>query len=206
MPNPASLAATHDTPRALHSSPRNQAQPRPNTDLELLRRRYRQVLERLCGGEQEHLHVLPAMAKVAQRPALQDAFRYHYEKTLSQAERLATVCAALGLRPVTLTTRPAGLSQAARPWSASSSELAGCDDVLITAARQLEHREIADYLVALHCAESLRDQAAVELLEQTLQEEYEADLILAALEAEMTERRPGQAEPPSTQPSSTERG
>ena len=156
-----------------------------NSDLELLRRRYIQKLDDLYGGEMEHLNVLPEMAEVAQAPALKSAFQYHFEKTQAHVERLDEIFAGLGIHPINLQHREAGaLAQEVQHFLAAQEELVGCDAVLIVAARKLEHYELCGYLLALRYAQILQDYTAVGLLDQTLQEEYEADQILAELDAQ----------------------
>jgi ferritin-like metal-binding protein YciE len=138
-------------------------------------------LQRLYGGELEHLNVLPAMAAEAQAPGLKSAFQYHCEKTRAHIERLQRIFAGLGLRPVDLEFQAAAAAQPAAAAPRTPDEAAGREIVLIAAARKLENHEIGGYRLALNCAQALRDYPAAHLLEQTLQEEYEADRILAAL-------------------------
>jgi len=156
-----------------------------NTELELLRRRYVQKLDDLYGGEMEHLNILPGMARVAHSPALKSAFQYHLEKTKAHVERLDQSFAGLGIRPINLKHREAeALAQEAQRFLTTHNELAGCEAVLISAARKMEQYEISGYLLALRYAQILRDHTAADLLEQTLNEEYEADQILAELDAD----------------------
>lgn len=157
------------------------------TDLQVsvgrLHNRYLRTLYRLYGGELEHVHVLPAMARLAQTPALRSALQYHWEKTRGHAERLRRILAGLG-RPLVELPRPA--DPPAVPEAAGwppALDAAGCEATLIAGARNLEHHEIMGYLLALNCAQILRETAAAELLAETLDEEYEADRILAALAA-----------------------
>ena len=162
-----------------------------NSELELLRRRYVQKLDDLYGGEMEHLNVLPGMAGVAHSPALKSAFQYHLEKTKAHVERLDQIFAGLGIRPINLRHREAeALAREVQRFLTTHDELAGCEAVLISAARKMEHYEISGYLLALRYAQVLRDHTAADLLEQTLKEEYEADQILAELDA----HRPGGAQ------------
>jgi ferritin-like metal-binding protein YciE len=153
-----------------------------NTDLELLKRRYVQKLDRLYGGEVEYLNVLPGMVGVAHSPALKSALQYHFEKTKAQVERLDRIFARMGIRPINFQHRETKtLAQEAQRFLTTQEEAVECDRVLISAARKMEHSEISGYLLALQYAQILRDHTAADLLEQTLKEEYEADQILAEL-------------------------
>lgn len=153
-----------------------------NTELEWLKGRYRQELDDLYGNEMKNLNILPQMAEVAQAPALKLAFQYHFETTRAQIGRLIHIFVGLGWWPIHFDydclrslAQEAGFMRPARGTAADS------DSKLIVAARKREHREIKAYLMALNCAEILRDQAAASLLEKTLAEEYEADQILTRL-------------------------
>lgn len=157
---------------------------RLNQELETFKGRYVRELNRLYGGELEHRNVLPEMARLAQTPGLKSVFQYHLEKTRIHVERLQRIFVGLGLQPADLGPGAAVTTRPSREWALTPDESAECEAVLIAAARRLEHHEIVSYLLALNCAQILRDDAAVRLLEQTLREEYEADGILATLQAD----------------------
>src|SRR3990172_3555407 len=154
-----------------------------DSDMDLLRRRYVQTLDNLYGGEMEHLNVLPEMAEVAHSSALKSALQYHFEKTRAHVERLDQIFAGLGIRPINLKHREVkALAQGAQRFLTTQDDWVGCETVLISATRKMEHHEISGYLLALRCAQILQDHVAASRLEQTLQEEYEADQILAELD------------------------
>lgn len=155
-----------------------------DSELDLLRRRYVQKLDELYGGEMEHLNVLPEMAATAHSSALKSAFQYHFEKTMGHVERLNHILTWLGIRPVNFQHRETKvLAREVQRFLATQDEMAECDAVLITAARKMEHYEISSYILALRYAQVLQEDTAADLLEQTLQEEYEADQILAEIDA-----------------------
>jgi ferritin-like metal-binding protein YciE len=153
-----------------------------NTELAWLKGRYIQELNSLYSGKIESLDILPHMMEVAQKPALKSAFQYHFEKTRAQVRRLNLIFADLGVWPAPCEQPPSEkLAQGADASSSTSGECPQCDAMLISAARQMERREILGYLLALNCAEILRDRPAADLLEKTLSEEYEIDQVLAGL-------------------------
>ena len=159
------------------------------SDMDLLRRRYVQTLDNLYGGEMEHLNVLPEMAEVAHSSALKSALQYHFEKTKAHVERLDQIFAGLGIRPINLKHREVkALAQEAQRFLTTQDDWVGCETVLISATRKMEHREISGYLLAARYAQILQDDTAAGLLEQTLKEEYEADQILAELDAPYSSR------------------
>jgi ferritin-like metal-binding protein YciE len=160
-----------------------------DSELDLLKRRYVQKLDELYGGEIEHLNVLPEIAGVAHSSALKSAFQYHIEKTIAHVERLDQILTWLGIRPVNFQHRETKvLAREVQRFMATQAEMAECDAVLITAARKMEHYEISGYLLAVRYAQILQDDTAAGLLEQTLKEEYEADQILAELDAPYSSR------------------
>ena len=153
-----------------------------NTELAWLKCRYIQVLNNLYGGEMDNTEILPEMVESAQAPALKSAFQYYLEKTRIQVWRLNQVFAQLGVWPEIYPQPQAG--RPAGPAGARASRLAAfnpTDAAMTSVLRQNQRRVISGYLLALNCAEILRDRAAVDLLEQTLNEEYEADQIFAEL-------------------------
>jgi ferritin-like metal-binding protein YciE len=132
---------------------------------------------------------LPEMAGVAHSSALKSAFQYHIEKTIAHVERLDQILTWLGIRPVNFQHRETKvLAREVQRFMATQAEMAECDAVLITAARKMEHYEISGYLLAARYAQILQDDTAAGLLEQTLTEEYEADQILAELDAPYSNR------------------
>lgn len=154
-----------------------------DSDMNLLRRRYVQTLDNLYGGEMEHLNVLPEMAEVAHSSALKSALQYHFEKTRAHVERLDQIFAGLGIRPINLKHREVkALAQEAQRFLTTQDDWVESEMVLISATRKMEHHEISGYLLALRCAQILQDHVAASRLEQTLQEEYEAEQILAELD------------------------
>jgi ferritin-like metal-binding protein YciE len=131
----------------------------------------------------EHLNVLPEMAEVAHSSALKSALQYHFEKTRGHVERLDQIFAGLGIRPINLKHREVkALAHEAQRFLTTQDDWVECETVLISATRKMEHHEISGYLLALRCAQILQDHLAASRLEQTLQEEYEADQILAELD------------------------
>jgi ferritin-like metal-binding protein YciE len=112
-------------------------------------------------------------------PALKSAFQYYLEKTRIQVWRLNQVFATMGVWPERYPQPRAGRPVGAGASKPEASE--PTDAALTTAVRQNERHVISGYLMALNCAEILRDRAASDLLEQTLNEEYEADQIFTEL-------------------------
>src|SRR6202140_1083082 len=66
------------------------------------------------------------------------------------------------------------------------------DAALISAAQRVEHYEIAAYGTVRTYAQILREQPAVELLEQTLEEEKETDQKLTDLAGEINVQAMGE--------------
>ena len=152
-------------------------------------------LQALYDIENVIIKALPKMEKVARDPELKNGFRVHMEETQMHIERLENAFLILGQPAKKLKCDGIRGIIDDGNWMASVpvSDMLR-DALLASAARHVEHYEMAGYMSAIAEAEALGQSNIVDLLRETLEEEEETDkkLALAAeksleLEAEETE-------------------
>jgi ferritin-like metal-binding protein YciE len=133
-------------------------------------------IEDLYDAEQRLVKALPKMAKASTSEELREAFESHLEQTIGHVERLQKVFATLKMKAKGQTC-PAmqGLIEEGEEVVSSIEASPVRDAGLIAAANRVEHYEIAAYGSARSFAEVLGLEQAVELLQETLNEEVEAD-------------------------------
>ena len=144
--------------------------------LESLRDLYVEELKDIYNAEKQLLKALPKMAKRADSPELQQAFREHADVTQKQVERLDQIFESLGKRASGKKCKGMeGLIEEGKSMIEEDGEPAVIDAGLITAAQRVEHYEIAVYGALKTYARILGDEEAAGLLEETLEEEKETD-------------------------------
>jgi ferritin-like metal-binding protein YciE len=149
---------------------------------ENLRELFLNELRDLYSPETQLIKALPKMAKGATSPELKQAFASHLEETRTHATRLEQIFQDLG-------EKPSGEKCAAMKGLISEGngyvKAGGNDDVrdagLIGAAQRVEHYEIAAYGSTRALAARLGEDRAVNLLQQTLDEEAAADKKLTTI-------------------------
>lgn len=147
-------------------------------------------LRDLYSAENQILKALPKMVKGANAPELREAFQHHFEETQAQAERLEQI-----LKQHQASTRGRKckameglLEEGAEILKADADEDVQ-DAALIAAAQRVEHYEIAGYGCARTYANHLADELAVNLLEQSLEEERVTDEKLTRIAEQSVNRK-----------------
>lgn len=161
-----------------------------------LRELYVQELKDLYDAENQITKALPKMMKEASSDELRSALEEHLEVTTEQARRIEQIFENMGEK------LKAEKCKGMQGVIAEGSDLlkeADDDDVrdagIIASAQKVEHYEIASYGTVRTYAELLGEDEAVQLLQQTLDEEKEADQKLNALAEEINvEASGGEAE------------
>ena len=139
-------------------------------------------IEDLYDAEKRLVKALPKMAEDSTSQALRQAFESHLEQTRGHVQRLETIFRQLGKDPKAETCEAMkGLIEEGEDTIGDIDNLALRDAGAIAAANRVEHYEIAAYGSAKSFAKTLGYQEAVSLLEQTLQEEKEADKKLTSI-------------------------
>lgn len=133
-------------------------------------------LQDLYDAEKQLVKALPKMAKAAANEELKSAFQEHLSVTEQHVQRLEQVFELLGEKAKTKPCKAMkGLVEEGAEVIGEDYEADIKDAALIGAAQRVEHYEIAGYGTARAMAEALGLNEAAELLEQTEDEEGDAD-------------------------------
>jgi ferritin-like metal-binding protein YciE len=143
---------------------------------------YIEQLRDLYSAETQLTHALPLMAEAAHNPALKTAFTEHLEQTREHAERLEQILDDLdedasGPKCEAM----AGLVEEANRMLGAAAPPVIRDAALIAAAQRVEHYEMAGYGCVRTYATLLGDDDVAELLQTTLDEEFDADQLLTEI-------------------------
>jgi ferritin-like metal-binding protein YciE len=139
-------------------------------------------LSDLHNAEKQIIKALPKMVGAATSPDLKAAFEEHLEVTREQFERLEQIFENLEEKISTRKCKAMeGILKEAGDLLSEDVDPAVLDAALIGAAQKVEHYEIAGYGTARAYARLLGNEEAARLLEQTLEEEGDADKKLTAL-------------------------
>jgi ferritin-like metal-binding protein YciE len=151
-------------------------------EIDSLRKLYVEELKDLYSAEKQILQALPKMVKKATHPKLKDAFQDHLKVTEGHVERLERIFEALG-KPARGKKCKAmeGLLEEGKEVMSEDMEDDVMDAALISAAQRVEHYEMAGYGTVRTWAEQMGETAAAKLLQQTLDEERDADTSLTEL-------------------------
>jgi len=143
---------------------------------------FAETLKDVYFAENAILKALPKMAKKAKSEHLKSAFTEHAEETEEHVKRLDQVFKILGQKPEGKEC-PAlkGLVEETEELMSEASNPDVLDAGLIGCAQAVEHYEMARYGTLCAWAEQLDLDDAVELLEETLEEEKAADEKLTQL-------------------------
>jgi len=138
-------------------------------------------LKDIYSAENQLIKALPKMAKAASSDDLRAGFEEHLEQTKEHARRIEEICTELGEKPTG--KKCGGMEGLIGEGKEMMDEFEDdvLDAALISAAQRVEHYEIAAYGTVRTYAELLGHDRAVELLEQTLEEEKETDQKLTEL-------------------------
>ncbi len=142
-------------------------------------------LKDIFNAENQLIKALPKLAKKAASPTLKKAFTDHLKQTEGHVKRLEKIGQALGEK---LTGKKCaameGLVEEGSEILEEDGQSAVIDAALIGAAQRVEHYEMAAYGTVRAMAETLGHDDAVELLQETLDEEGAADKLLTQIATE----------------------
>ena len=143
---------------------------------------YVEELKDLYNAENQLLKALPRMAKAASSQELKAAFSEHLTVTQRQVERLDQIFQELGVSPKGKKCKAMeGLIEEGKEVMQEDGDPSVIDAALIAAAQRVEHYEMAGYGCARTFANLLGYEEAEALLQETLNEEGEADKKLTEL-------------------------
>ena len=150
--------------------------------LETLNDLFVEQLADVHSAETQLVDALPKMAAAASHDELKQAFQHHLEETRDHVRRLDDIIAGLGRAvPTEICEGMRGLIREGEEIVAAGGDPDVRDAGLIAAAQRVEHYEIAAYGTARTLAEQLDLGDARELLDQTLDEEAQADKLLTKI-------------------------
>ena len=136
----------------------------------------------LYDAEKQLLKALPKLAKAASNLELRQGFTDHLEETKNQVSRLERIFDKFAISAKGKTCKAMqGLVEEGDEAIKLNAPDSIRDACLIGAAQRVEHYEIAAYGTARALAETVGETQVVDLLQQTLDEEKNADENLSAI-------------------------
>jgi ferritin-like metal-binding protein YciE len=143
---------------------------------------YVDELKDLYDAEHQIIKALPKMIEAASSEELQSALTEHLEITRTQAERIEQIFESMGEKAKAKKCKGMeGVIKEGSEVIEENDDEQVRDAGIIAAAQRVEHYEMAGYGTARTYATLLGEDEAAELLEQTLNEEKEADEKLSQL-------------------------
>jgi ferritin-like metal-binding protein YciE len=150
--------------------------------METLREMFEETLKDVYFAENAILKALPKMAKKASSDGLRDALTEHHKETQGQVKRLDQIFKMLGKKAEGKECSALkGLVEETEEVMSEAKDPAVLDAGMIGCAQAVEHYEMARYGTLKAWATQLEMDDAVELLEETLEEEKAADEKLTEL-------------------------
>jgi ferritin-like metal-binding protein YciE len=151
-----------------------------------------QELKDIYDAERQITKALPKMIKMASEEELRNALESHLQETEKQMERLDQCFEELGAKPAR--KRCEGMHGVIEEGNQMLSEIgdpSAKDAAIICAAQKVEHYEMASYGCLRTWAEVLGYSNVASLLQETLDEEGEADKKLTSIAGTLNLRAVG---------------
>jgi len=143
---------------------------------------FHDTLKDIYFAEKKILSALPKMAKAAHSDELRSAFEKHHAETEEQVARLEQVFEAIEQKPQGKTCDAiVGIIEEGQEVMKEYKSTRALDAGLIAAAQAVEHYEISRYGTLKTWAKELGLDEAVELIDETLEEEKKTDQALTVL-------------------------
>lgn len=150
--------------------------------LNSLRDLFLEELRDLYSAENQLVDALPKMAEAAGSSQLKTAFEHHLEQTRRHVSRLENIFQEIGEKATGETCEAMkGLIKEGEVLIKAEGPAEIRDAGLIGAAQRVEHYEIAGYGTARSLARRLGDERVASVLQETLNEEAEADKKLTTI-------------------------
>ena len=147
-----------------------------------LRELFEDQLKDIYWAEKALTKAIPKVIKNVTSQELVDALTYHAQITVKQVKRLEDVFETLGNKPQAEKCEAMeGLIKEGEDIMESTEEGVVRDAGIISAVQKIEHYEIASYGTLKSFAEILGENEVASLLEETLNEEKEADVKLTEI-------------------------
>ena len=139
-------------------------------------------LEDLHSAESQLVVALPKMAQAAHNDELRQAIEHHLEETRGHVKRVEEALGELGISmPTEECKAMKGLIAEGEELIQKDGDPTAKDAALIGAAQRVEHYEIAAYGTARQLADDCGYDSIKDLMDQTLDEESQADKLLTKI-------------------------
>ena len=139
-------------------------------------------LEDLHSAETQLIAALPKMAQAAHHDQLREAFQHHLEETEGHLKRVKEALSEIGIgTPTEVCEAMKGLIAEGEEIIQTPGDPNAKDVALIAAAQRVEHYEIAAYGTARQLADDCDYSEIKDLMDQTLDEESNADKLLSKI-------------------------
>jgi ferritin-like metal-binding protein YciE len=139
-------------------------------------------LEDLHSAETQLIQALPKMAQAAHNDELKQAIEHHLEETRGHVKRVEEALGELGISmPTEECKAMKGLIAEGEELIQKDGDPTAKDAALIGAAQRVEHYEIAAYGTARQLADDCGYDSIKDLMDQTLDEESQADKLLTKI-------------------------
>jgi ferritin-like metal-binding protein YciE len=139
-------------------------------------------LEDIVSAEKQLVTALPKLAQAASTDDLRQAFEDHLEETRGHVQRAQEALAELGVSsPSTVCEGMRGLIAEGDEIVRATGDPLAKDAALIAAAQRVEHYEMAAYGTARQLADDIGLGQIRDLMDQTLDEESQADKLLTKI-------------------------
>ena len=153
-----------------------------SANLDSLRKLYFDQLQQLHSAETQITEALPKMIQAATEPQLKNALETHLQETKGHVARLEQILnEAKGSVDSKKSKGMAALIAEGEDVIKDAADQSVRDAGIIAAAQKVEHYEIAAYGTVRNFAEILGKDSDAGLLDQTLEEEQQADSILTGI-------------------------
>jgi ferritin-like metal-binding protein YciE len=150
--------------------------------LENLQQLYLKELRDLYDAENQITEALPKLIEAAHNPELKNALQEHLTVTNSQISRLDQIFQTLNEKASGETCKGMkGVIKEGDEIVAAGGDPSTVDAGIISAAQRVEHYEMAGYGTVRTYAQLLGEEEHARLLQQTLDEEQEADQTLTKI-------------------------
>jgi ferritin-like metal-binding protein YciE len=150
--------------------------------LENLQQLFVKELRDLYDAESQITDALPKMIEAASHPELKNALQEHLQVTKRQISRLDRIFQTLQEKPTGETCKGMkGLLKEGDDIVSAGGDPSTVDAGIISAAQRVEHYEMAGYGTVRTYAELLGQGEFANLLQETLDEEKEADQTLSEI-------------------------
>jgi ferritin-like metal-binding protein YciE len=149
--------------------------------LQTLQDLFEHEISDLYSAETQLVAALPKMSQAASHGELRSAFEHHLEETRDHVRRLEDIRGQIGSSLSEECEGMRGLIEEGDEIVSAGGNSAVKDAALISAAQRVEHYEIAAYGTARTLADELDLPDAKDLLDQTLDEESNADKLLTKI-------------------------